>query len=391
MRSAGRRPRAARLISLPPPRSVRQIFPAMERYEAVIEKDWETHGLAHLLVTRRHSDGSADVGFFLVDIWCLGVKDAFDDNDVPASELEAYIAERLPEAGSERIHPACAKKLIEGAIAYAERLGIAPHRDYRKARRVLSGVDASLCPKEFTFGRGGRPCFVRGPHDTEERVDRVLALLTARCGEDGFDFEDVTEEDDDIQQVREDLMAWLDAEPEDVPRFYRLAGMVAALHICPEPVPPTKLLDAIWDPEEHTWEDEHEARDFMALLMDYWNYAGELVEAAIAPDATPEDQAIDIFVDDLPEDYGVPFMAATVDWAGGFMEATEFWPEAWGNALQRPDLAEHWELVRWWAEFIGTGNKDRIADAAAANPPRTISASVTALARALRSTPPQVG
>ena len=356
----------------------------MERHEAVIEKNWEAHGLAHLLVMRRHNDGSADVGFFLVDAWCLGIKDAFDDNDVPAAELEAYIAERVP-GDVERIHPACAKKLIEGAIAYAERLGIAPHRDYRKARRVLSGIDASLCPKEFTFGRDSRPCFVRGPHDTEERVERVLALLTARCGEDGFDFEDVTDEDDEIQGVREELMAWLDTEPEDVPRFYRLAGMVAALQICPQPVPPTKLVEAIWSPDDRMGHDEDELQVFTEMLVDYWNYAGELVQAAIAPDAAPEDQAIDIWTDDLPEDYGVPYAAAMVDWAGGFMQATELWPEAWGNALQRPDLVEHWEMVRWWAEFIGTGNKDRIAAAAAGNPPRSIAASVTALGRALRS------
>ncbi len=37
-----------------------------------------------------------------------------------------------------------------------------------------------------------------------------------------------------------------------------------------------------------------------------------------------------------------------------------------------------------WPFFFCTGNKDRIADAAEADPPRTIGASVAALARALR-------
>ncbi len=367
-------------------------FAAMERTEAVIGKTWHEFGIAHLLVVRRRSDGSADAGFFLVDIWCLGVKDAFSDTDVPESELESYIAERMPESGSERIHPACAKKLIEGAIAYAERLGIAPHRDFRKARRVLSGIDASLCPSEFTYGHDGRPCYVRGPHDTEERVDRVLALLTAHCGEDGYDFEDPSEaEADDIQDVREDLMAWLDAEPEEVPRFYWLSGMMTALQICPHPVPPTKLLEALWGPEGRDWADEEELKDFSAWVADYWNYLGELVQDAVAPDAPPGNPAIDIWPDDLGEDTTLPFMVVMVDWARGFMQTTKLWPEAWGDALHRPELAEHWEMVRWWAEFVGTGNKDRIADAADANPPRTIGASVTALARALRPAPPSAG
>lgn len=357
----------------------------MERTEAVIEKTWREHGLAHLFVVRRRSDGSADIGFFLVDVWCLGVKDAFSDAAVPESELEAYIAERLPESGSERIHPACAKKLIEGAIAYAERLGIAPHRDFRKARRVLSGIDASLCPTDFTFGRDGRPCFVRGPHDSDERVDRVLALLTARCGEDGYDFEDDSAaEEDDLLAMRNDLIAWLDAEPEEMPRFYRFSGMVTALQICPQVVPPAKLLEAFWGPAKRDWADESELQDFTAMLLAYWNYAGALVDAHLAPDAEPGDQAIDVWADDFPEDLTLAYAVAMVDWAGGFMQTTELWPEAWGDALQRPELAEHWEVVRWWAEFVGTGNKDRIADAAEADPPRTIGTSVTALARALR-------
>lgn len=361
----------------------------MERYEAFIEKTWREHGLAHLFVVRRRSDGWADVGFFLVDVWCLGVKDAFGDNDVPASELESYIAERLPESDRERIHPACAKKLVEGAIAFAEECGIAPHRDYRKARRVLSGIDAAICPTDFTFGRDGRPCYVRGPHDSEERVDRVLALLSAHYGEDGFDFEDpAVDEDDAIQDMRDGLMQWLDAEPEAVPRFYRLSGMVTALHLCAQVVPPTKLFDALWGPAGRTWADEEERQSFTHLFTEYWNYVGELAATALSPEAGPGEQALDIWQDDFPEDFGIPYMAATVDWANGFMETTRLWPDAWGEALQRPELAEHWEMVRWWAELVGTGNKDRIADAAEASPPRTIAGSVTALGRALRPPPP---
>jgi len=63
------------------------------------------------------------------------------------------------------------------------------------------------------------------------------------------------------------------------------------------------------------------------------------------------------------------------------------------EAVIEKDWSEHGlaEVVRWWAEFIGTGNKDRIAEAAEGTPPRTIAASVTALARALRPPPPSAG
>jgi yecA family protein len=331
------------------------------------------------------------VGLFLVDVWCLGVKDAFGEHDIPDGLADELIDNRLSEEQREAVHPTCAKKLIEGASAYAERLGFAPHRDYRKGRKVLSGLDASLCPTEFTFGRNGKPCYMRGPHDDNDRADRILAILTARCGEDGYDFVDVGGELDlgDVEELRQDLIAWLDDEPEDVPRFYKFSGMVTGMQLCPKIVPPAQLLEKMWGPEGRTWDRDGEVEEFMSMLIPYWNYVAGLLRASAAPEATIADQAIDVWERDFPEKQKpIATMAAMVEWAHGFMQTTKYWPEAWGDALKRPELAEHWEMIRWWAEFIGTGNKDRIADAAEANPPRNISLSVQALVRALRPVPP---
>jgi yecA family protein len=364
----------------------------MTRYEAHIEKGWQENGMGQLLVVRRREDGSADAGFFLIDTWCLGVKDATGEMDVTAESVDELLNESIPESTREMIHPACAKKLIEGAIAYAEGLGFSPHRDFRKARKVLSGIDASLCPTEFTFGRNGRPFFVSSPNDSEERIDRILAILEARCGEDGFDFVDAIAEDDEddyIEDVRENLMEFFDAEPENIPRFYQVSGMVTALQICPQVVPPTQLLAKLWGPEGRVWTDTAEMEEFNSSFFPYWNYIGDLVAARIAPDASIEDQIIDIWMEDFADDQMIAFTACMIEWATGFMAATRLWPDAWGDALTRPDLAEHWEVVRWWEEFIGTGNKDRIADAAESKPPRNIGLSLTALARALRSVPPR--
>lgn len=364
----------------------------MTRYEAYIERQWREHGLAHLLVVRKRDHDSADMGVFLVDVWCLGIKDAFADFDVVTESIDELVEEHLPEAMREAIHPTCAKKLIEGAIAYAEGLGFAPHRDYRKARKVLSGLDAALCPTEFAFGRDGKPCFVRGPDDSDDRVERILAMLSARCGEDGYDFVDADDPDAeamDIDDLRQALIEWLHTEPEDVPRFYKFSGMVTALQICPTAMTPAKLQEKLWGPDGRTWGDEADLEEFESLLLPYWYYVADLLTANSASDATIEDQAIDVWERDFSEKQKpMATMAAMIEWADGFMQATEYWPEAWGDALTRPDLAEHWEIVHWWAEFIGTGNKDRIADAAEARPPRNISLSVQALARALRPVPP---
>jgi yecA family protein len=356
----------------------------MTRYEAYVEKSWREHGLAHVVVVRNRPDGLADFGMFQVDLWCLGVKEAQGETDVPQEALQEFLADHVNESNRESIHPACAKKLIEGAIAYAEKLGFAPHRDFRKARRVLSSLDAELCPTEFTYGHDGRPHFVRDEDDSDERVARILAILRARVGPEGFDYEDFDYEDG-ITELRKNLMEWLEEEPDEVPRFYALSGMITALHVCPGNVPPTELIEALWsEAEERVWADKAELQEFTDLFTDYWNYIADRVRDAAAPDADQDEQPIDMRPEDLPEDDPLPMAAASMEWALGFMRTTELWPDEWGDALERPELAPHWEVVGWWANFIDEANRDRIADAAEGTPSRTMAKSIIALARALR-------
>jgi yecA family protein len=323
----------------------------MNRYEAYIEAKWRETGLAYVLVARLR-DGEADFAVFLVDLWCLGVKDVFHETGVPASQVRELVDERLPEEARTPIHPSCAKKLIEGAVAYAEGLGLAPHREFRKARRVLGGIDAALCPMEISFGRDGRPCFVPGPDDSDERIERVLGILEARLGEDGYDYEPLDEEDD-ITGIRQGLMEFLHQEPTEVPRFYFLSGLLTAMILAPQPLAPTKAFDVLW-PEGREWASKEELHKFTGWVMEYWNYLVERTLAASAPGARPDkDSVIDVHEDDLPEgDDPRPFLAMILEWAGGFRAAVEKWPEAWGDVFERPDLAPHWEIIAWWATVV---------------------------------------
>lgn len=360
----------------------------MTRYEAYIQKDWREHGLAPVVVVRIRSADSADYGLFLVDTWCLGVKEAWGESDIPPAAINEMLDSHILAELRESIHPSCAKKLIEGAVAYAEALGFAPHRDFRKAKRVLSGIDAALCPVEFAFGREGRPCFVQGPHDSEERVERVLAMLDVRVGLGNYDYQLVDEGDDEDGDavVRETLMDFLAAEPGEVPRFYHLSGLMTARLLCAEPIDLDQILDALW-PEGRDWKRAEQEEDFRAILQDYQGYLQVRARATLAPEAPDEETIVDVWESDLPEQdekegYDpLPFMAALIEWAGGFWRATELWPEAWGNALDRTDLAPHWEMVRWWAEFIE--HQEEIDAATKSSPPRNLGSAVKALARAL--------
>ena len=362
----------------------------MSSHVAYIGKNWQEIGIAQVVVWRIRGRGLADMAVFLVDVWCLGVKDVIYDEGVPVAACEAFVRVELPEDFREPFEPACAKALIEGAIAYAERLGFSPHRDFRKGRRVLNGIDAAACTQAFVFGKDGRPCYVPGPDDEDERIDRVLAILSARLGDDGFDYEPHDDEpEDENLRLRFRLRRLLDEQPEGLPRFYAVNGMVMAALLAPNAISPVELVASIWGSEDGPKPESRDAlRGLIDDLMRYWNYAAGMVTDALA--SGDDAVLIDVYEEDFEdakdeETAGMALIAATLEWAVGFMRIVEDRSEAWGGFPEAPGLAEHWEIVRLWRKLAeGGGGLNAIKEAAEATPSRTLAKSVLAIARASR-------
>ncbi|MBF0459552.1 MAG: hypothetical protein HQK99_16800 [Nitrospirae bacterium] len=86
------------------------------------------------------------------------------------------------------IHPACAVKLIEDAVAYAKGLGFSPHKDYGIARKIFGDIDPKDCSTEYTFGKDGKPYFIAGPNDTQAKCKKIMETLTQSFGSGGFHF-----------------------------------------------------------------------------------------------------------------------------------------------------------------------------------------------------------
>lgn len=146
------------------------------------------NGMGYVVVARFKGNGDAEVGVFLLDMHCLGVKSAFF-TQLYAEEYEQDFLQRIYEHdGRTALAPPCARKLVEDAVAYARQLGFEPHPDYRKGARVFGGIDPSTCTQQFTFGSKGKPLYIQGPDDSPAMVERVMGALTRRCGEGGFHY-----------------------------------------------------------------------------------------------------------------------------------------------------------------------------------------------------------
>ena len=239
-----------------------------QTFKGWIGTDLAEHGMAWAMLVRQRDGGWCELGAFLVDTWCLGVKDAYYD-ELPADEVQAFVDDQLPADMREEVEPACVRALVEGAAAYAQSLGFLPHRDFRKARKVLGSLKSTDCTRAFTFGRGGRPCFMADPDDDEARINRVLAVLTARVGAEGFDFVDTAgpEEGEAASTLFRFITAGRCAAGFSE---YEAHGFLAATCLLSQAVDPKVWITAFWGGEAATPSFAHadEAAEITEAILD---------------------------------------------------------------------------------------------------------------------------
>ena len=97
-------------------------------------------GIGNLVISRALPNNRIAACVFTVDVYCLGVKNAlFKVFRVADYEriLKPLLLSAHPGQSVERMDPSCAKKLVEGAVAYAKNLGFSPHPEYKKCKKDI--------------------------------------------------------------------------------------------------------------------------------------------------------------------------------------------------------------------------------------------------------------
>lgn len=144
-------------------------------------------GIGNLFISRQLESGKLAIGAFLVDTYCLGVKDVFVRIVTPF-EYDQFVEGMRMQESPQPVTPACFRKLIEDSVAYAQSVGLAPHPDYTDAQLIFGDIDPAECTEQFEFGKDGKPFYVNGPNDTLARQKQILQTLEQHCGPGGYDY-----------------------------------------------------------------------------------------------------------------------------------------------------------------------------------------------------------
>lgn len=165
-----------------PERYIRQAARKLPIYKCYITPGWQEAGEAHIIVTRKNQRGDLVMGSYLVDTFCLGLKDTFW-NIFDEPELSRMVQD--PKMFEETTYPVV-HNLILGAIEFAEEAGLEPARDFELTQYILSEDTEDIELIEYEFGYKGKHHLVVSAEGVERKY---VPMLMERLG-DAFTFED---------------------------------------------------------------------------------------------------------------------------------------------------------------------------------------------------------
>ena len=216
---------------LSPEQYIKQKARSLEIGACYVSDDIEEMGEGHVIVSRKHTGGRVSIAFYLVDIWCVGVKDSFYRLRLEDDEFKEMIDTYrlgLRECCYDEAH-----NWIFGAIAFAEEAGIEPDKSFKVTRYMLEEDDDNIPLIEYEYGKNGKHTLVT---HTRLEASRYLPLLEKNLGKDNFDYilnADDEDWDDDLDDDDDDEdHSWLyKSYGPDMPYTYRHSDYPKEIHL----------------------------------------------------------------------------------------------------------------------------------------------------------------
>jgi len=126
------------------------------RLECWVTKNWREMGMADILVLGHAPGGRCAFAAFLVDLWCVGLKDTWGEPELTEFEFRDEILERwLEHTNGVKLDAAVAKSLVLGGMRFARQNGfkLPPHWD--RWVSIFSPVGPTQEADISDFGKDG--------------------------------------------------------------------------------------------------------------------------------------------------------------------------------------------------------------------------------------------
>lgn len=160
-------------------------FPLLE---CLISDNWQEkdgQGLIEVLVAREQPDGNVCFATYLIDKFCLGLKNTFARTNFPPARYREESRHLFRELNPVACPPELAHQMIYAAIDYAAQFGFMPQKDFAQSQYLLAPRGELPETYKLEFGRNGKPFFIAGPYDNARQI---LKQLEQTAGPGNFDY-----------------------------------------------------------------------------------------------------------------------------------------------------------------------------------------------------------
>lgn len=162
------------------------------------DKNWKEGGLVTILVVRRHPKETYTYGCYLVDMFCLGVKESFYEFSLSDIDLESLLRSYREKCDLEQVSYEEVHNMIYGAVAFAEEAGISPDKSFALTRYLLEEDTDDIPLIDYEYGRDGMH-FLMAENRLE--LSKYQPLLEKNLGTGHYKY--VVEEDDEPDEDEE--------------------------------------------------------------------------------------------------------------------------------------------------------------------------------------------
>ena len=157
------------------------------------------NGIGTITLVRGVSREQQHIAVFMVDTFCLGVKDTHF-RTAKREEAEFILATQDAADAAGPIAPQEARKLLRDAAAWAGGNGFTQPGDFAELERLFGDVVPAETDYSARMGQQGRVFYIPGPSETDSEVRRRTKFVRERFGDvavgsifdDGNDFGDDT-------------------------------------------------------------------------------------------------------------------------------------------------------------------------------------------------------
>ncbi|MBI2270454.1 MAG: hypothetical protein HYU69_08885 [Bacteroidetes bacterium] len=197
-----------KVIPLSPENYVKTKARSLPIGKCYITEDWENGGMANLIITRKHVTGNVTLGFYLIDLYCLGLKDTYFLFNIPPDEFEDILVKFSANTEAPMIE--CEYKLahnvIYGGIGFAEDYEFNPHKDFRITQFILEEDSEDVPLIDIAFGKDEKPFIIQSPAMTQREFERYIATLEKTAGAGNYDYIAEVGDDEDEDYIQDNFL-----------------------------------------------------------------------------------------------------------------------------------------------------------------------------------------